>query len=252
MWKRLCLMVAVIGLLSGCVSRPPGAEPHPEDPLEGFNRAMWTVNYDYLDPYVARPVSIAYVDYVPSPVRTGISNFLGNLEEPASMLNSLIMLEGEKAATHFNRFWINTLFGLGGLIDIASAADIQKYDQREFGDAIGHYDVGTGAYIMLPGYGPTSVREGAGEVVDGLYPPLALLTLPQSVLKWMFDGMESRAALVSQESQLDNSPDPYAFARDAYLQNRRYRAKGDEALEQQPALDDEFLDDFIDDIDAAP
>ncbi len=75
MWKRLCLMALILGLVAGCASRPPGAEPHPDDPLEGFNRAMWTVNYDYLDPYVARPVSIAYVDYVPSQCAPGFPIF---------------------------------------------------------------------------------------------------------------------------------------------------------------------------------
>ncbi len=126
---RKALMVSLLSILfmSGCASNRTMAEKeataHPDDPFEGFNRAMWTVNYDYLDPYVARPVSVAYVDYVPSPVRYGISNFLSNLEEPFSMVNSLVMLEGEQASNHFGRFFMNTVFGLGGLIDVASRAE---------------------------------------------------------------------------------------------------------------------------------
>jgi len=87
-------------------------ESHPNDPFEGFNRAMWDINYEYLDPYLVRPVSLAYVGYTPVPVRSGISNFLANLDEPASMVNNLFMGNGEKALDHFNRFWINSTFGL--------------------------------------------------------------------------------------------------------------------------------------------
>lgn len=156
------------------------AVPGVYDPFESINRVMWDINYDYLDPYVARPVSLAYVNYVPSPVRTGIRNFIANLDEPASMVNSIIMLEGEQAITHFNRFWINSTFGLAGLIDIASLADIGNPGDRAFGDAMGYYGVGNGPYFMVPMYGPITLREGAGDLVDDLYFPLNLLSFWQS------------------------------------------------------------------------
>ncbi len=259
MWKQLILAVGALVFVSGCAQSPAESHAdaetnetfdvsHPSDPFEGFNRVMWTVNYDYLDPYIAKPVSLAYVNYVPEWTRTGISNFLGNLEEPASMVNSIVMLDGEAALTHFNRFWLNTVFGLGGLIDIASAANIQKLGDRQFGDAMGYYDIGQGPYFMFPVYGPITLREGAGDVVDGLYPPLSLLTFPQSVLKWLFEGMEDRAALVQQESLLNSSPDPYAFARDAYLQNKAFKARG--GVSDEIELDDQYLnDDLLDEVD---
>ncbi|MDD1783233.1 MlaA family lipoprotein [Enterovibrio sp. ZSDZ35] len=260
MWKELVIAVGLVVGLSGCAQTPEESVAdsetnakfdvsHPDDPFEGFNRAMWAINYDYLDPYIARPVSLAYVNYVPSFARTGISNFISNLEEPASMVNSLVMLEGEAALTHFNRFWINTVFGIAGLVDIASAADIQKLDERQFGDAMGYYDIGQGPYFMIPVYGPLTVREGVGDMVDDLYPPLSLLTLPQSILKWAFDGMESRAALVPQEAILENSPDPYVFTRDAYLQNKAFRAQGSDAVIEDNHDEDEFDDALLDEID---
>ncbi|MCW8328216.1 MlaA family lipoprotein [Photobacterium sp. SDRW27] len=218
------------------------------DPFEGFNRAMWELNYDYLDPYLARPVSLAYVDYVPSPVRTGIRNFLANLDEPANMVNSIIMLEGEQAVTHFNRFWINTTFGLAGLIDIATAADITKPSNRAFGDSMGYYGVSNGPYFMVPLYGPITLREGVGDTVDGLYFPLNLLTFWQSLGKWAFEGMEDRAALVNQEGILRDSPDPYIFTRDAYIQNKNFRATGGKQVAEEPE-DEEFMDDFLDEVD---
>ena len=219
------------------------------DPFEGFNRAMWDLNYDYLDPYLARPVSLAYVDYTPSFMRTGIKNFLANLDEPASMVNSLLMLNGEEAVRHFNRFWINSTFGVFGLIDIASAADIRKPVDKQFGDTMGKYGVANGPYFMFPVYGPVTLREGAGDVVDGLYLPLSALNFWQSLGKWMFEGMEDRAALVKQEAILKDSPDAYIFTRDAYIQNKNFRATGGnvELLEQD---DEAYLDDFMDEIDA--
>ncbi|KXF81333.1 MlaA family lipoprotein [Enterovibrio coralii] len=260
MWKELVIALGLVIGLSGCAQSPQeslaDAETneefdiaHPNDPFEGFNRAMWAINYDYLDPYIARPVSLAYVNYVPSFARTGISNFISNLEEPASMVNSLIMLEGEEALTHFNRFWINTVFGVAGLVDIASAADIQKLDERQFGDAMGYYDIGQGPYFMIPVYGPLTIREGVGDVVDDLYPPLSLLTFPQAILKWAFDGMESRAALVPQEAILEASPDPYAFTRDAYLQNKAFRAQGSDAVVEDNLDEDDFDEALLDEID---
>ncbi|MGF1832833.1 MlaA family lipoprotein [Photobacterium sanguinicancri] len=220
------------------------------DPFEGINRTMWDLNYNYLDPYIARPAAIAYVDYVPVPVRSGLANFFANLEEPASMVNSLIMLNPENAATHFNRFWFNTVFGLGGLIDIATAANIPSPGQREFGDSLGSYGVGNGPYFMVPLYGPITLREGTGDIVDGLYFPLNLLTFWQSAGKWALEGLEKRAALVPQESILDDSPDPYIFTRDAYIQYKNFRATGGATVDEEPqeeAFSDEFLDEVDDD-----
>ncbi|WPC74924.1 MlaA family lipoprotein [Vibrio porteresiae] len=240
--------LGVIVALAGCSSAPDqqGAqETNNDDPLEGFNRTMWTVNYDYLDPYVLRPVSLAYVDYVPTPVRSGISNFFGNLDEPASMVNNIIMGNGRKALNHFNRFWINSTFGILGLFDIASAAGINKQDQKEFGDAIGHYGVGKGPYVMVPGAGPYALRDGA-DLVDSTYLPLSYLNIWASIGKFVFQGLETRAALVQQEPMLKNSPDPYAFTRDAYLQHLDFKAevtKDDYNAEEEDKLDD-YLDQY--------
>ncbi len=221
---------------------------HPNDPFESINRWVWALNYDYLDPYLLRPMAVGYVEYVPSPIRTGVGNFLNNLEEPASVVNSLIMLQPEKALTHFNRFWINSTFGIVGLIDVAGDADIKTAGDQALGDAMGYHGIGNGAYFMLPLYGPITLREGVGDVVDGLYFPLNLLTLPQSLLKSAIEGLEDRATLISQETLLNNSLDPYAFTRDAYLQYRNFKASGgkvqDEAI--QP---DENIDNYLDEVD---
>ena len=93
--SRLGILLSAVLVVSGCASVPPEeelslSEQQVYDPIESFNRSMWTINYDYLDPYFVRPVSLAYVNYVPVPIRSGISNFLGNLDEPSSMINNLL------------------------------------------------------------------------------------------------------------------------------------------------------------------
>ncbi|KLN63027.1 MlaA family lipoprotein [Vibrio sp. VPAP30] len=250
--KKSTLQIGILCLafaLTGCASAPEDdsafSEPQVYDPMESFNRSMWALNYDYLDPYFVRPVSLAYVNYIPSPIRTGISNFLGNLDEPASMVNNIIMGNGEKAVDHFNRFWINSTFGIVGLIDIASEAGITDHNEKTFSDAVGHYGVGNGPYVMVPGYGPWTVRE-ASDFVDKTYVPLSFLNFWAGLSKWALEGMETRAALVNQEALLENSPDPYAVARDAYLQRQAYNAEieKDDYNHEEEELLDEYLEEF--------
>ncbi|KJY83087.1 ABC transporter [Vibrio galatheae] len=242
-------MLSIAIALSGCSSVPEEestfSESKVSDPFESFNRSMWTLNYEYLDPYFVRPVSLAYVNYVPSPIRTGISNFLGNLDEPASMVNNLIMGNGSKALDHFNRFWINSTIGIVGLIDIASEAGITDHNEKTFSDAVGHYGVANGPYVMVPAYGPWSVRETA-DLVDNMYVPLSLLNFWAGLGKWALEGMETRAALVNQEALLDNSPDPYVVARDVYIQRQDYHAEieTDAYNAEEEALLDEYLEEF--------
>ena len=254
---RLSILLFIASLTVGCSSVPDESnggdnletseyveESHPNDPFEGFNRAMWDINYEYLDPYLVRPVSLAYVDYTPVPIRSGISNFLANLDEPSSMLNNLIMGNGGKALDHFNRFWINSTFGLLGLIDIASEAGITKYDEKSFSDAIGHYGVENGPYFMLPGYGPVTTRQ-VTEQVDSLYVPLSLFTFWAKLGKWAFEGMETRAQLASQEALLDDSPDPYALTRDIYIQRQDFKAEIEP--EEVDLEEEDFIDEYLED-----
>lgn len=240
-------------LLAGCASAPDSDldsdlnASHVSDPFEGFNRSMWAINYDYLDPYVVRPVSLAYVGYTPRPVRLGISNFLSNLDEPASMVNNLVMGNGGKAFDHFNRFLINSTFGLLGLIDIASDAGITDHNEKALGDALGHYGVGNGPYVMVPGYGPWTVRETA-DFADGMYVPLSLLNFWAGLGKWAFEGMETRASLVTQEAMLENSPDPYALTREVYIQHQDFKAEIESKQQEIDHDEEAYLDEYLDDL----
>ena len=224
--KQLIYMLPIL-VLTACSSSIDPETGQRKDPLEGFNRAMWKVNYEYLDPYFLEPVAKGWRDYVPSPVKTGLVNVANNLDEPASFVNRLLEGEGQKAMVHFTRFWFNTIFGLGGLIDFASMTNDLKLEngRRTFGDTLGSYNVPTGAYVMLPAYGPATPRQDLGGIVDTTYPVLSLLTTPWSIAKFSVQGVNKRAELLGQDALLKQSQDPYATFREAYFQNLEFKIK---------------------------
>lgn len=120
---RLSALALGTTLLVGCASS--GTEQQGRsDPFEGFNRTMYNFNFNVLDPYVVRPVAVARRDYVPQPARNGLSNFTGNLEEPAIMVNYFLQGDPYQGMVHFTRFFLNTLLGMGGFIDVAGMANL--------------------------------------------------------------------------------------------------------------------------------
>lgn len=113
---RLSALALGATLLVGCASSSSGDRPQGRsDPLEGFNRTMFNFNFNVVDPYVLRPVAVAWRDYVPQPARNGLSNFTSNLEEPAVMVNYFLQGDPYKGMVHFTRFFLNTILGMGGL-----------------------------------------------------------------------------------------------------------------------------------------
>ncbi|MBK0002247.1 phospholipid-binding lipoprotein MlaA [Erwinia sp. S43] len=246
---RLTGLVLASVMMVGCASSKNADDPQGRsDPLEGFNRSMFNFNYNVLDPYVLRPVAVAWRDYVPVPARNGLGNFFSNLDEPASMVNYFVEGNPYKAMIHFNRFFLNTLLGMGGLIDVASMANpkLAKEEPRAFGSTLGHYGVGYGTYVVVPGYGSFTPREDVGGIVDDLYPPLSWLTWWMSAGKWALEGIETRAQLLDSDSILSNSKDPYAFMRSAYFQHHDFLASDGKLIPQEnpnaAAIKDELND----------
>ncbi|MDZ7277790.1 phospholipid-binding lipoprotein MlaA [Pantoea eucrina] len=228
---RLTGLALASVMLVGCASSKPADNAEPaqrSDPLEGFNRTMFNFNYGVLDPYVLRPVAVAWRDYLPAPARGSLSNFLSNLDEPASMLNAILVGEPRQAGIHFTRFFLNSVLGLGGFIDVAGRANPQLAREvpHHFGSTLGHYGVGYGPYVVLPGYGSFTVRQDGGDYVDTLYPVLSWLTWPMSIGKWTLEGVETRAQLLDSDAILRQQADPYAFIRNAYFQRNDFIANG--------------------------
>lgn len=217
-------------VLAGCADPKQAADETTtrSDPLNGFNRTMFNFNYQVLDPYILRPVAVAWKGYVPAPARSGLSNALSNLDEPSSMVNYLLAGKFTEAAKHFTRFMLNTTLGLGGFIDVASKANPQLARQQAYGlgSTLGYYGVGYGPYVHLPAYGSFTLRQDGGDLVDTAYPPLSWLTFWLSAGKWMLQGVESRAQLLDSDGLLHQQSDPYYFIRNAYFQHYDFLAKG--------------------------
>ncbi len=228
--KKTTLILAIAGI-TACSSIDPETGAR-KDPLEGFNRAMWAVNYKALDPLILKPVATGWRDYVPSSIKTGLTNVSSNLSEPASFLNRLLQGDGQKALVHFNRFWINSTFGLGGLINFANEMNgLKLKENRTFSHTLGKYGMGDGPYIMLPILGPKSPRDLLSEV-DYTYPVLSLLTLPATIGKKVIDTVDTRSKLLNQDEMLKQSQDPYITFREAYFQHKNFELRDGKAKEQ--------------------
>lgn len=251
MKKRIITLLFSVITLTGCATYKPETNSY-SDPMSGFNRAMFDFNYYALDPYILRPAAVVWKDYVPTPIRTGVVNFSSNLSEPASMVNNLLQGDVHKAGTHLARFFLNTVFGFGGIMDVASMADpqLQKGNKRQFGNVLGHYDVPYGPYVVLPFYGQATLREDGGNIVDALYPPLYWLDWQWALVRGVFDGIESRAVAIEYEDLIKNSDDPYNFMRNAYFQRHDFLASGGKVDEQRQQQRQETINSFIDDIDS--
>ncbi|MGV3347015.1 phospholipid-binding lipoprotein MlaA [Enterobacteriaceae bacterium LUAb1] len=249
---RLAGLVLASLMLVGCASSKDTSDRQGRsDPLESFNRSMFDFNYQVLDPYVLRPVAVTWRDYVPLPARNGLSNFLGNLDEPAAMVNSFLRGDPYRGMVHFNRFFLNTLLGVGGFIDVAGMANpkLAREAPPRFGGTLGTWGVGYGPYVVLPGYGSATPREDLGSLADDFYPPLSWFEWWMSPIKWVFEGIETRAQLLDSDGILRGSSDPYEFVRNAYFQRYDFLASGGK-LKPQENPNAQAIQDDLKDIDA--
>lgn len=218
-WLALSVVVASVGL-AGCASAPQQTAAHPQDPWEGYNRSMMAFN-DQVDDAVFKPVATAYRDVTPDPVRTGVGNFFGNIGDLWTMVNFALQGNGEKAYNHMVRFTTNTVFGLGGLLDIATPAQIPR-EKQDFGLTLAHWGVQPGPYLVLPFWGPSTLRDTVampvdwrGYVLDGLRPISHRNTLAAVRL------IDKRASLLGTTDTLDAvALDRYSLVRDFYLRQR--------------------------------
>ena len=215
----------------------------PRDPFEPVNRAAWFINYDVLDPYAVRPVAHAYADYVAEPIREGVQNVVLNLEEPASFVNHVITGDAVGAGTNLVRFGVNSTLGLLGFFDVAEKMTLTS-KPKDFSQVLGQMGVGNGPFLMVPAYGPTTLRQLSGDVVDGLYFPYDAMTFAMRAGKWALNGLYERSELIDREPIIDNALDPYGLTKDFYLQYQDAKIGKEAATET-----DEDLSDFMDEID---
>ncbi len=216
--------VVVAAVLAGCATGP---DANPRDPLEPLNRTVFGFN-DALDKAVLKPVAQGYQQATPALVRTGVSNFFRNLSEPWSFVNNVAQGRISDAGETFIRFTTNTVFGLGGVLDIAGEARIPQHKQG-LGDTLARYQVPAGPYVVVPLFGPSTVRDTAALPVDLKADTLnAIDDVPWRNSLYALRLVSRRAELLGPGEVLEQAAlDKYSFVRDAYLQrlqNRQQRA----------------------------
>jgi phospholipid-binding lipoprotein MlaA len=234
-WRvRLGLLIAASLLLQGCASLKG---PDPTDPLEPLNRKVTAFN-DMADDVVLRPVAVIYGQVLPTVVRKGIGNFFSNQSDVMSFFNSLAQLKLQAAAKSAMRVGINTTLGLGGIIDWATELKIDKH-KEDFGQTMAFWGVSSGPYVVLPFFGPSTVRDSFGLYIDNktdvnqqLKDTAAKNTL---TLLRLTDKRERYLSLSDAVKQA--SLDPYTFTRDAYLQKRL-----NDIYDGNPPMLDDFED----------
>ncbi len=211
-------LLAGVAVVSGCAT---GSTPDARDPFERFNRDVDKFN-TAVDEAVLKPVATTYAAVTPDPLRTAINNFFGNLSDIWSTINAGLQLRGEDTAVGFMRVNINTVFGLGGLIDIAS--DMGLYRQKaDFGQTLGYWGVPPGPYLVLPLLGPSTVRDTVGSGIEAKGDLVGRVNddgtrLGLNVLR----AVEKRAGLLRAGAVLEEAAlDKYSFTREVFLQRRQ-------------------------------
>jgi phospholipid-binding lipoprotein MlaA len=248
--KMVIIFLALF--ISACSSTPSNdgvKMSDPKDPLESINRPFWTFTWDYADKYVFKPASEVYVEYMPTGFRTGLHNVALNLNEPSAAINNLLQGKISEAGKSTGRFVLNSTIGLFGFFDPASDFDWTR-EQEEFGEVLGSYGLGDGPYIVVPGLGPSSVREEVGDYVDRYYWPLAIIDFWPNIFRQAVLGLEKRIALTDQEQIINDSIDPYEFVKNAYFQNMKFKVyDGNPPIVIDDKSEDE-IDAFLDELDA--
>jgi phospholipid-binding lipoprotein MlaA len=228
----------------------------PRDPFESLNRVSWDFNYQVLDKYLLRPATVAYVTVMPNFARQGLLNAAENLSEPGNVFNNLLQGKVGESLDSLMRFTLNSTVGVLGLIDVATMVGIESKEE-EFGEVLGVWGVDTGPYLMIPAYGPNDPRSLTGDVVDNIYYPFTILTSNVTIVRGIIKVLEARAQALDQEKLLENAIDDYAFVKNAYFDNLRYKVTDGASIDEAPNEEQEqnfdefesFMDDF--DMDAA-
>jgi len=216
--------VFLVVALGACASTSgpgaPAGASSPVDPLEPLNRGVYAFN-DVVDEFFMRPLAVAYDKYTPDTLQFIARNFLSNLYDPYVGLNNLLQGKPKEAISDLGRFLVNSTIGFLGFGDPASDFGMQKH-REDFGQTLGVWGLPTGPYLVLPIFGPSSVRDGVGLGVDawaGLINRFDNVPFRNSMAGLTV--VQARAQLLGTDRMLDDALDRYLLVRDVYLQRRR-------------------------------
>lgn len=228
------VLATLVALSAGCATGP---NANPKDPLEPMNRKVATFN-DALDDNVLKPVATGYRDYTPQPVQTGVSNFFRNLSDVWSTANSALQLKGRDTAESLMRVVVNTTLGIYGIFDVATEIGLQRHPE-DFGQTLGYWGVPSGPYLVLPLFGPSTVRDTSvfplETSVDFVrqHDDIAVRNTAMALRI-----VDKRASFLKTTDLLSGAAiDKYSFTRDSYLQFRR-----NQVFDGNPPDDEELVD----------
>lgn len=242
---RGAMIAALLVLgLAGCATAPadPAAKAEFErenDPLEPLNRAIFAFNTQ-IDKMLLRPAAIVYREALPSPVQTGVHNFLSNLRAPVVLANDLLQGEMNRAGNTASRFVINTTIGVLGVWDAASDLGIPGHSE-DFGQTLAVWGVDDGVYLVLPLLGPSNPRDAVGLGIEWYVDPFNMWAREENVEGWILarsiaTGIDFRARNLETLDELERtSLDYYVAIRSLYRQRRINQINNGESTSDQPA-----------------
>lgn len=212
---RLCVC-------AGIALVPLAAQAAEEDPWEGVNRVIFRFN-DTIDTYALKPIAQGYQYVAPQFVEDGVHNFFNNIGDVGNLANNVLQAKPAAAGVDTARLIFNTTFGLLGFVDVGSRMGLQRSDE-DFGQTLGYWGVGSGPFVMLPLFGPSTVRDAIAKYPDTYISPYRYIDhVPTRNTALGINLVDTRASLLSAERLING--DKYIFIRNAYLQNREFRVK---------------------------
>ena len=237
--------------LSACATTANRASLDKRDPHESFNRSMWGFN-QAIDKVAIKPVTSVYRTIIPTPLRRGITRVFSNLSEPFSAANSLLQGKPKRALNSLGRFAINTTIGVGGLADHATKMGLP--DTREdFGQTLHAWGAKSSPYLVLPLFGPSTIRDGIGQAVQMVADParIALNSELSTTAEYAVTGtrvIDGRSNLIESgaDAALANAADPYATARSAFFQRRQAQLEDAGDTANKPQDEDDLLQKALD------
>ncbi len=237
---RPIILLSLLALAcGGCASTGARGTSEVNDPFEGANRAIFKFNRT-ADRFVLRPVASGYHTITPDPLERSIGRFFVNLSSPIVIVSDLLQGKFKQAGADTGRFLLNSTVGLLGFLDVAAHVGLEFHDE-DFGQTLGRWGLEQGPYFLVPIFGPYTLRDGVGRILEL---PFELLNHYDNddarrklVLLYYID---KRTGLLTVDDALANAFDPYLFVRDAYLQRRRYLVyDGD-----PPFFEENFADEY--------
>jgi len=235
--KRQLSQIALAAslLLVGCASAPTA---NPKDPWEPMNRSVASFN-DKVDDNVLKPLATGYRNVVPDLIQTGVRNVFNNFADMWSTVNNLLQLKPINTAESLGRVIVNTVFGIYGIFDVATYIKLERHPE-DFGQTLGYWGMPNGPYLVLPLFGPSTLRDGASLPIDFAVSPTQFVNdIPTRNQVFTLRLVSKRAELLKPGNLLEEaSIDKYSFTRDAYLQYRRSQIYDGNPPDEEDSNDD--------------